>query len=87
MKTSRNQQCQCSSGKKFKDCCLVLQQERRRWNKLEEPLREKITRFFVSERFTSNRLDAISQYTDKPESLEDRSVRLNFNDWYIHDYI
>ncbi|MGH2612721.1 MAG: SEC-C metal-binding domain-containing protein [Rhabdochlamydiaceae bacterium] len=87
MKTSRNQQCQCSSGKKFKDCCLLLQQERRRANRLEEPIREKITRFFASKRFASDLEDAITHYTDKPESLEDRSVRLNFNDWYIHDYI
>ncbi len=54
---------------------------------LEESLREKITRFFDSERFSIDRLDAISQYTDNPEILENEQERTNFYDWYIHDYI
>lgn len=87
MRPARNSKCPCSSGKKFKNCCLTLQEERRRWNAFEESLRAKITEFFDSERFASDRLDATLQFTDTPESLKDKATRINFYDWYIHDYI
>jgi hypothetical protein len=85
MRPSRNSKCPCSSGKKFKNCCLALQQKRSA-EPLEESLRKKINRFFSSERFVPDYQDAVSKYTDNPDELKDTAARLNFNDWFIHDY-
>ena len=86
MELNRNDPCQCGSGLKYKHCCLKTHQERKRWEGLENNLRESITEYW--QEFHENDLyDAINIYgkiIDKNTEITERRL---FFDWFIHDYI
>jgi hypothetical protein len=88
MKPNRNGPCPCGSNKKFKHCCIDLHNERVRWDRLEDSLRNKIDEYW-KEFYYDNYIDgAMNIYGDKDiESCEDIATRRLFFDWYIHDYI
>lgn len=46
MELNRNDPCQCDSGLKYKHCCLKMDQERKKWEELENNLRESITEYW-----------------------------------------
>jgi SEC-C motif len=85
LKSDRNSPCQCGSKKKYKHCCLSLDQERARWDDLEDKLRGQINEY-CNEFF--DREGALIAYgkedVNNHSDLVDRRL---FYDWYIHDYI
>ena len=86
MELNRNDPCQCGSGLKYKHCCLKMHQERKRWEGLENNLRESITDYW--QEFHENDLyDAINIYGKIIDKNTEVTERRLFFDWFIHDYI
>ncbi|HEX2408205.1 MAG TPA: SEC-C metal-binding domain-containing protein [Nitrososphaeraceae archaeon] len=86
MELNRNDPCQCGSGLKYKHCCLKMHQERKRWEGLENNLRESITEYW--QEFHENDLyDAINIYGKIIDKNTPETERRLFFDWFIHDYI
>ena len=86
MELNRNDPCQCGSGLKYKHCCLKTHQERKRWEGLENNLRESITDYW--QEFHENDLyDAINIYGKIIDKNTEVTERRLFFDWFIHDYI
>lgn len=86
LELNRNDPCQCGSGLKYKHCCLKIRQERKRWDGLENNLRESITEYW-QEFHEKDLYDAINIYgkiIDKNTELTEQRI---FFDWFIHDYI
>lgn len=82
----RNDSCRCGSGRKYKKCCLPLQQERERWEPLENRVRALVEEFVHDERFDEELERASSLFGIDRERADLADERL-FYDWYIHDYI
>src|ERR1017187_357147 len=82
----RNEFCLCGSGRKYKKCCLPLQQERRRWAPLENSVRALVEDFVHDERFDEELERAISLFGIDRDTADLADERL-FYDWYIHDYV
>ena len=78
LELNRNDPCQCGSGLKYKHCCLKMHQERKRWEGLENNLRESITEYW--QEFHENDLyDAINIYgkiIDKNTEVTERRLFL-----------
>jgi hypothetical protein len=88
MKPDRNGPCPCGSNKKFKHCCIDLHNERARWDRLEDSLRNKVDEYWKEFYYDNYIDDAMNIYGDKDiESCEDVATRRLFFDWFIHDYI
>jgi SEC-C motif len=86
LELNRNDPCQCGSGLKYKHCCLKMHQERKRWEGLENNLRESITEYW--QEFHENDLyDAINIYGKIIDKNTEVTERRLFFDWFIHDYI
>lgn len=75
----------CGSGRKYKNCCLPLQMERKRWDPLEDRVREMIEGFAMEDRFSDALSAASSLFGFDPDKADPGERRL-FYDWYIHDY-
>ena len=84
MKYDRNSPCPCGSKKKYKHCCLSLDQERATWDELEDKLREQINEY-CNEFFDKE--GALLVYGKDVNSQSNLADRRLFYDWYIHDYI
>ena len=86
MNTKRNRPCVCGSGKKFKHCCIDLDNQRNRWNSLEETLRNRVEEYY--EKFCNHKFvdDAIATF-DKDIDFGDIGERRLFFDFLIHDYV
>ena len=85
LKSDRNSPCPCGSKKKYKYCCLSLDQERAIWDDLEDKLRGQINEY-CNEFF--DREGALIAYgKEDVNSQSDLADRRLFYDWYIHDYI
>lgn len=82
----RNDPCPCGSGKKFKRCCLPLADERRRWEPLEDGVREFIEEFVHNEKFDEAK-DRASLLFGFEKGKADLAEERLFYDWYIHDYL
>ena len=85
LKSDRNSPCPCGSKKKYKHCCLSLDQERSRCDDLEDKLRGQINEY-CNEFF--DREGALIAYgKEDVNNHSDLADRRLFYDWYIHDYI
>ncbi|MFY9873664.1 MAG: SEC-C domain-containing protein, partial [Candidatus Nitrosopolaris sp.] len=84
MKYDRNSACPCGSKKKYKHCCLSLDQERATWDDLEDKLRGQINEY-CNEFFDKE--GAMAAYGKDVNSQTDIADRRLFYEWYIHDYI
>jgi hypothetical protein len=84
LKYDRNSPCPCGSKKKYKHCCLSLDQERATWDDLEDKLRGQINEY-CNEFFDKE--GALKAYGKDVNSQSDLGDRRLFYDWYIHDYI
>jgi hypothetical protein len=82
----RNDPCLCGSGKKYKRCCLPLQDERRRWEPLEERVRVLVEEFVHAEKF-DDEMDRASLLFGFEKDRADLAEERLFYDWYIHDYL
>ena len=84
--TGRNDTCFCHSGKKFKNCCLPIIQERKRISLKEDRLRKVIMEFNDSgagEKLIERGFKAFN--SGERILMEDDILLLT--DWYCHDYI
>lgn len=86
MELNRNDPCQCDSGLKYKHCCLKMHQERKKWEELENNLRESITEYW-QEFHTQDLYNAINLYGKAIDRNTEVAERRLFFDWFIHDYI
>ena len=85
MELNRNDPCQCGSGLKYKHCCLKMHQERKRWEGLENNLRELITEYWQTfhEEDLYNAINLYGKVIDRNTEVAERRL---FFDWFIHDY-
>jgi hypothetical protein len=84
LKYDRNSPCPCGSKKKYKHCCLSLDQERATRDELEDKLRGQINEY-CNEFFDKE--GAMIGYGKDVNNQSDLGDRRLFYDWYIHDYI
>ncbi|MDG7018873.1 MAG: SEC-C domain-containing protein [Nitrososphaerota archaeon] len=89
--SGRNDPCPCGSRRKYKNCCLPLQQERMRWAPLEDRVRDLIEEFVHDGRFEDERRRASSLFgfdgdNDNNGDKTNLTGGRLFYDWYIHDY-
>ncbi len=84
--TGRIDPCPCSSGKKFKDCCLPLIDERRRIDPIEDHLRNVIMEYVDDPHNKKSRDEGIKRFDFGDMIVMDNEVQL-LMDWYVHDFI
>ena len=84
--TGRNDPCPCYSGKKFKDCCLPLIDERRRIDPIEDHLRNVIMEYVDDPHNKTSREEGIKHFDFGDMIVMENEVQL-LMDWYVHDFI
>ena len=84
--TGRNDPCPCYSGKKFKDCCLPLIDERKRIDPVEEHLRNVIVEYTDDPGNKKSREEGIKQFDFGDIIVRENEMQL-LMDWYVHDFV
>jgi hypothetical protein len=93
MKTGRNDPCPCGSGKKYKKCCLVIDNvDTGREESIRARLVQELLRYFKTN-YADKLEEALFFFWDDfdpAEHLDQATINLtdiNFREWIVYDFI
>jgi hypothetical protein len=95
MKVKRNDPCPCGSGKKYKQCCLPIEQakakEEREWEDAAGFLRRNFLFYAREERFAQPFADGLELFFNGYHNIEtahemSELESFRFIEWFIYDY-
>jgi len=92
-KVGRNDPCPCGSGKKYKKCCLIKEEEKTTVTYQEQRLVGELLSYSKEKRFNPAFEDAYALFWGRPLDKDvvvfdegDKTFNL-FIEWFIHDYL